>query len=441
MRVRAARGAIMVDRDERRGRARRHRAAARVRCSSATTSSSDDLISVLFTVTDDLALGVPRRGRAPDGSGRGAADVRARDPRRGLDAVGDPAARAFPLGAVAGRGACTCTSTGRSRCAMTSTAAERVAVVGTGLIGTSVALAAARAGCEVAGLGRRPRPLAARRPQRGSSPRPPAPWRTRSPAPTSSSSRPRSPRSPRSSAAVLAAAPDAVVTDAGSIKERVVREVVGPGRPERARRFVGGHPMGGSSARVPSTPRRRSWTASCGRSRPTTTRSRRGRRAGGVGRVGSAGRPVRLDPERHDRLVAFVSHLPQVASTALMGLAATEEADEPDILLLAAGGFRDLTRLAASNPALWSEILLANREAIAEAIELYIGAARATCATRSLGGRGGRRRARRSTARSRRGCGSRPSPGAGGGRRAAGRGPGPPGRARRAHRRRWRSAT
>jgi prephenate dehydrogenase len=88
-----------------------------------------------------------------------------------------------------------------------------------------------------------------------------------------------------------------------------------------------------------------------------------------VGRIG--GRPVRMSPARHDRLVAFVSHLPQVASTALMGLAATEEADEPDILLLAAGGFRDLTRLASSNPALWSQILLSNREAIAEAIELY----------------------------------------------------------------------
>jgi prephenate dehydrogenase len=81
---------------------------------------------------------------------------------------------------------------------------------------------------------------------------------------------------------------------------------------------------------------------------------------------------VELTPDRHDRLVAFVSHLPQVASSTLMGLAATEEDGEPDILLLAAGGFRDLTRLAASNPALWSEILVANAGQIAAAIDLYV---------------------------------------------------------------------
>jgi prephenate dehydrogenase len=89
-----------------------------------------------------------------------------------------------------------------------------------------------------------------------------------------------------------------------------------------------------------------------------------------VGKIGA--RPVRMDLERHDRLVAMVSHLPQVASTALMGLAAAEEAGEPEILLLAAGGFRDLTRLAASSPHLWSDILLANGEAIVRAIDLYV---------------------------------------------------------------------
>jgi prephenate dehydrogenase len=96
---------------------------------------------------------------------------------------------------------------------------------------------------------------------------------------------------------------------------------------------------------------------------------------GWIHRIGA--RPVRLAADRHDRLVAFASHLPQVASTSLMGLAAAEEAGEPEILLLAAGGFRDLTRLAASNPALWTEILLANRDQIAGAIDLYVERLRA----------------------------------------------------------------
>jgi prephenate dehydrogenase len=102
---------------------------------------------------------------------------------------------------------------------------------------------------------------------------------------------------------------------------------------------------------------------------PATAEAATARLSAWTEKVGA--RPMVMDPFRHDRLVAMVSHLPQVASTALMGLAATEEAGEPDILLLAAGGFRDLTRLAASSPHLWSDILLANRAQIAEAIDLY----------------------------------------------------------------------
>jgi prephenate dehydrogenase len=89
-----------------------------------------------------------------------------------------------------------------------------------------------------------------------------------------------------------------------------------------------------------------------------------------VDRLGA--RPVVMHPERHDRLVAMVSHLPQVASTTLMATAGDQEAGEQDALLLAAGGFRDLTRLAASQPALWSEILVENREEVASAIDLFV---------------------------------------------------------------------
>ena len=173
-------------------------------------------------------------------------------------------------------------------------------------------------------------------------------------------------------AAALAATTGTIVTEVGSIMGSVSRQVL-------ARRRVGGPPAvraqppdGGSERSGPEHaspvgPRRhRLGGLADGR-----VRSRR-RRALETWIEGLGARAVRMPADRHDRLVAFVSHLPQVASTALMSLAATEEADEPEILLLAAGGFRDLTRLAASDAGLWSSILLANGEQIAEAIDLYV---------------------------------------------------------------------
>jgi prephenate dehydrogenase len=249
------------------------------------------------------------------------------------------------------------------------TTTEHVAVVGTGLIGTSIALAAARTGSMVSSwdadeaVGRRAAEIAASRPAAslGEAVEDADIVVVATPIPIIASL----------VAACLASSPGAVVTDVGSVKTALVREAIEMTPTSDVARFVPGHPMGGSERSGPEhaspsvvdgivwaiTPHDASdpaavdtleaWVASLG------------------------ARPVRLDPMRHDRLVAFVSHLPQVASTALMSLAATEEADEPEILLLAAGGFRDLTRLAASNPELWSNILLANRAAIAEAIDLY----------------------------------------------------------------------
>ena len=248
------------------------------------------------------------------------------------------------------------------------TSAERVAVVGTGLIGTSVAMAATRIGCQVAGWDLDPDALAsaaARQPMRATDSVEDAVAGVTvvvvcAPIPSI----------PELVARALAAAPDAVVTDAGSIKEHVVSEVAARAG-DRAHRFVGGHPMGGSER---SGPEHASASIVDGIVWVLTPDAHTGsefveRLEAWIERIGA--RPVRMPPGRHDRLVAFVSHLPQIASTTLMALAATEEAGEPEILLLAAGGFRDLTRLASSNPALWSQILLANPEAIAEAIDLY----------------------------------------------------------------------
>jgi len=148
--------------------------------------------------------------------------------------------------------------------------------------------------------------------------------------------------------AALAAAPAAIVTDAASIKTRVIDDVRAQAPAEALPRFVPGHPMGGSER---SGPEHASasvvdgivWVlAPAAETDPGATQALQA----WVEAVGA--RVVVMDPERHDRLVAVVSHLPQVASTTLMGTAADREAGEQDALLLAAGGFRDLTRLAAS---------------------------------------------------------------------------------------------
>ena len=248
---------------------------------------------------------------------------------------------------------------------------RRVAIVGTGLIGTSIAMAAARAGSEVVG------------------------WDAD--APTLAAAADRGALRPAASfedavadadlivvatpilavgevvATALRTAPDAIVTDAASVKGRIIADVAAAvDDSELLARFVPGHPMGGSER---SGPEHASASVVDGivwvlTETDDVDEDRVGSLERWVARLGA--RPVRLDPDRHDRLVAMVSHLPQVASTSLMGVAAVEEADEPDILLLAAGGFRDLTRLAASQPTLWSDILVANRDQVAAAIDAFV---------------------------------------------------------------------
>lgn len=254
------------------------------------------------------------------------------------------------------------------------TSGRRIAVVGTGLVGTSIALAARRVGDEVAGWDPNAAALAAASGRAGLVACHDLAGCVDGAdlvfvcAPIA--------QIPAAVSAALRVAPTAVVSDVGSVKARVVEEVRAAGA-EDLGRYVPGHPMGGSERSGPdgasaSVVDGIVWAVTpTAETRPDAV----GQVEAWIRRVGS--RPVRLDPRRHDRLVAIVSHLPQVASTVLMGLAATEEADEPDILLLAAGGFRDLTRLASSNPALWSGILLANRSAISEAIDLYVERLRA----------------------------------------------------------------
>ena len=243
------------------------------------------------------------------------------------------------------------------------TSVERVAVVGTGLIGTSIAMAAVRAGETVRGFDTDPESLARAAERSGLIPSSALEGCVAgatvafvcTPIP-----------------ALARLAPDAIVTDVGSVKSQVMADVAARADPSHLERYIGGHPMGGSERSGPdhasaSILDGAVWVLCPSEPVPGASVARL---SAWIDKVGA--RPTPMDAERHDRLVAMVSHLPQVASTALMGLAAAEEAGEPEILLLAAGGFRDLTRLAASSPHLWSDILLANGDAIVRAIDLYI---------------------------------------------------------------------
>ena len=244
-----------------------------------------------------------------------------------------------------------------------------LAVIGTGLIGTSIALGAQhRLGLRVRGFDADEEALAAAAARGALEPATSLEKAVRGAdlvivcTPVSAI--------PRAAGAALHAS-DAVVTDAGSVKAgvmRAVREVAGA----ETVRFVGGHPLTGSERSGPAAAAvglldGATWALTPGEETdPGAVRLVEDV----VRRLGAT--PVRLEPERHDAIVAVVSHLPQVASTALMRAAASRASGEPGLLMLAAGGFRDLTRLAASTPELWVDILLANRELLGPALDSYV---------------------------------------------------------------------
>ena len=173
-------------------------------------------------------------------------------------------------------------------------------------------------------------------------------------------------------ATVLAAldADAAVVTDVGSVKAPVVREVQAA-RPFRAPWFVGGHPMAGSEQDGITGADADLFTGATWVLTPTdhTEVSAFTTVQTLVGLVGAE--VLAVEPEQHDALVAMVSHVPQLAATTLMDVAATRGEEHATLLRLAAGGFRDMTRIAAGHPSIWPDICVANRDAIVAALDEY----------------------------------------------------------------------
>ena len=150
------------------------------------------------------------------------------------------------------------------------------------------------------------------------------------------------------------------ITDVGSVKGPICREAARLGLDT----FVGGHPMAGNersgfSASSPDLFRGRTWIVT-GRSSSSMRAVRSMVRAVGA-------RAYAMNAEDHDRAMAFLSHVPQVVSWALLGCA-SRDAVARKHLAIAGPGFRDMTRLAASPRTLWREILKQNRPEVVRAI-------------------------------------------------------------------------
>lgn len=164
----------------------------------------------------------------------------------------------------------------------------------------------------------------------------------------------------------------AILTDTGSVKSRVVLEV--EGSPLRFVRFIAGHPMAGSERSGIDAADGKLFQGASWMLTPTPTSDPGAFEAVGahLRRIGA--RVLAVSPELHDRVVAVASHLPQTIASTLMVQAADVADDLGDaVLSVAGGGFRDVTRIAASEPELWVGILLENRAAVLEALDDYAG--------------------------------------------------------------------
>jgi prephenate dehydrogenase len=160
---------------------------------------------------------------------------------------------------------------------------------------------------------------------------------------------------------------EALVTDVASTKVKIVREAEAQGL-----RFVGGHPMAGSqlsgvaNAKADLFHGARYFLAPTEKTDPQVYRE-----VARFVREDLGALPTAVDPEKHDLLMAALSHVPHLMAVALLKVASDIS---PEALSFAGPSFRDLTRVGASNPGLWSDILAENAPALGEALGAFAGA-------------------------------------------------------------------
>ena len=163
------------------------------------------------------------------------------------------------------------------------------------------------------------------------------------------------------------AADDVVITDVGSTKAGLARVACRLGE-ARGLAFVGSHPMAGSEQSGYAVARADLFEGATVIVTPTDTTGPRALKMVTSFWEATGARVATLDPETHDRVVAAISHLPHLVADALVDAVLRFE---PAALAFAARGFRDTTRIAASDPTMWQEIFLGNRAALLDGIGAF----------------------------------------------------------------------
>ncbi|MFN8051092.1 MAG: prephenate dehydrogenase/arogenate dehydrogenase family protein [Acidimicrobiales bacterium] len=155
-----------------------------------------------------------------------------------------------------------------------------------------------------------------------------------------------------------------VVTDVGSVKSPIVAAVDHP-------RFIGGHPMAGSEQEGIAGSNASMFEGAVWVLTPSERTAPEAQALVHSVVSGFGADVVTMSADVHDRVVAMVSHVPHLTAATLMGRAAarSEQTGQGPLLRLAAGGFRDMTRIASGHPGIWPDICAENRTAIVEVLD------------------------------------------------------------------------
>lgn len=166
-------------------------------------------------------------------------------------------------------------------------------------------------------------------------------------------------------AALEASGEDTVVSDVGSTKRELAERM----RQAPAGRYIGGHPIAGAETAGVENARAELFEGARWYLTPDE-------RAGGFhydrlqrAVAGLGARPQAIDAELHDRLMATVSHLPHVIANVMVAQAETALSEDSERLPEVGRSFRDTTRIAGANPAIWTDIFKTNSEAVAAEID------------------------------------------------------------------------